>query len=291
MGEVKTESDLDGWIGRTCVGHGLVTQEICQRLRATIDPVLLPEEIVPLGMHWCIALDSIANHGLGPDGHPAKGGFLPPVPLPSRMWASGEIEFRDPLQVGDAVERHSTVSDIKFKDGRSGPLCFVTVDHSWLTQRGPAILEKQHIVYRDAVAAPAQARPAPISGTGQASNMPVGSVCIVPDAAMLFRYSAMTFNAHRIHYDRDYAVEEEHYPERVVHGPLQATLLMNRMVDLHGPISDFSFRAMRPAFAYAPLVLDSTKAEDGFSLRTIGPDGGICMEATAHTAAMPSVMI
>lgn len=275
---------LDSWLGRTEVASGQISQELSDRLRAVIDPLILPPDIVPFGIHWCTALTTVANGRIGADGHPAKGDFLPPVPLPRRMWASSEISFHDHLKIDDSIRRISKVAGISFKDGKSGSLCFVNVDHNWETKRGVAITESQHIVYRDAVTS--QSRSASSDTTirlKENSELPSHSesVSLCPDPALLFRYSALTFNAHRIHYDRDYAVKEEFYPERVVHGPLQATLLMNLAAGRRGPLSRFSFRAMRPAFANASLGLVMGEEADGATLRTMSGVGEVCMEATA----------
>lgn len=267
---------IENWLGRVEEASGWITQELSDRLRATIDPVGSLQGVVPFGVHWCTALAPAPNSAIGVDGHPAKGGFLPPVQLPNRMWASSEIVFLDQLVVDDHVTRQSKIADIAFKDGRSGPLCFVTVDHQWRTSRGAAITESQHIVYRD-----------PAKGVAAPSEAPVArpdvwddaAFSLSPDPVMLFRYSALTFNAHRIHYDRDYAVGEEGYPERVVHGPLQATLLMNHAALKYGPLKRFSFRAKRPAFAGDRLDLVMPEISGRNVLQTHNARGETCMEA------------
>lgn len=278
-----TDDDLNQvrqWIGSSEQEVGIVTAELVSRMKATIHEIALPAGFVPLGLHWCLALNAISGALLGTDGHPRKGSFLPPIPLPNRMWASGEIEFHDNLRVGDVVERLSEIADINLKNGRSGPLCFVTVAHRWSTERGLAISELQHIVYRNAAAAEKQtASPLPaLFAAGQPSP---DAVSLLPDPAMLFRYSALTFNAHRIHYDRDYAVDEEGYPERVVHGPLQATLLMNLVAASAGIPRSFSFRAVRPAFVNARLWLTSEQSASGICLRTVNDLQETCLEASA----------
>ena len=156
---------------------------------------------------------------LGPDGHPARGGFLPPVPLPRRMWAGGELEFFDTLRVGDEVTRTSRIAEVTMKTGSTGVLCFVSVDHLVTTPRGTAIRERQDIVYRDvstAAAAPAKPAAPPPTAQHRESHM--------ADPVLLFRYSALTFNGHRIHYDRDYVTKVEGYPGLIFHGPMQAAL-------------------------------------------------------------------
>lgn len=270
-------ADLNEWIGRREDSEGEVTAELVARFRATLANMPLPPFVVPLGIHWCLALDSVPQDALGRDGHPAKGRFLPPVSLPNRMWAAGELFFRDQLQIGDHVHRRSTIRDIRSKQGRSGTLCFVTVDHQISTPRGVAIEERQDIVYRDAGVQGA-------TKLGTQADGATDHVEVMPDPILLFRYSALTFNSHRIHYDRDYAVESEGYPERVVHGPLQATLLMNLVAAHRGAPESFSFRAVRPAFANNPLFLAAMDGTMFGSVRSVDRNRMTCMEAEARWA-------
>ncbi len=276
--------DLDhlrGWIGRTETARDLVTARGIRELRATLDlPPGDPQpgEAAPVATaHWCLAPPAAPQSALGPDGHPARGGFLPPVPLPRRMWAGGALEFPDLLRVGDTVERRSTITDVTAKEGRTGLLCFVTVAHEIHTPRGLAVRERQDIVYRGT--------DAPVGGSGSGAPPPAPSVreSIVPDAVLLFRYSALTFNGHRIHYDRSYCIEEEGYPGLVVHGPLQATLLCGFAARLMGrQPARFSFRSVRPIFDGTPMGLCAVEAEGGFDLWTADAEGRPAMLAEAR---------
>jgi 3-methylfumaryl-CoA hydratase len=216
---------------------------------------------------------------LGPDGHPARGGFLPPVPLPRRMWAGGELEFIDPLRVGDQAVRTSRIADVTMKTGSTGALCFVSVEHVIATPRGPAIRERQDIVYRDMSAPPASApaRPAtpPPAARHRESHM--------ADAVLLFRYSALTFNGHRIHYDRDYVTRVEGYPGLIFHGPMQAALLVEFAAKLHhgkAP-AKFSYRGVQPLFEGSEFSVNANDAGAGLELWTANSAGQPTMKGTA----------
>lgn len=232
--------------------------------------------MAPVMIHLCVAPPAAPTGGLGPDGHPARGGFLPPVPLPRRMWAGGAFTFHDDIRVGERVARTSTIRDVTLKEGRTGSLCFVTVDHRIESAGRLVIEERQDIVYRgaDAPRAPGE-RPEPAApGTHR--------VVVVPSAALLFRYSALTFNGHRIHYDAPYATGVEGYPGLVVHGPLQATMLVQLAERLHGRRpARFDFRSLSPLFDDADFTLNAD--EDGGDLRlwTAGVGGPVAMEARA----------
>ena len=259
---------LRAWIGRTDRATDVVTPRLAQGLLATLDrdgSALAEGDPIPATAHWCLTQPTVPMSGLGPDGHPARGGFLPPVPLPRRMWAGGALEFRDPLRVGDAVERESRIADVAVKEGRTGTLCFVAVEHRISTPRGLAVLERQDIVYRDIdrsqpqQGAPAAAVPPPDA------RQPRWRRAVQADPVLLFRYSALTFNGHRIHYDRRHCIEAEGYPGLVVHGPLQATLL----VELAASARDgraprfFEFRGVRPLFDGAPFSVNAAEADGG----------------------------
>ncbi len=237
---------LRTWIGKTTEAEDMITPRLAASLFAIMNEAgdIADGAEAPTGVHWCLAPDIAPMSGLGPDGHPARGGFLPPAPLPRRMWAGGELRFSGSFRVGDKVARRSRIDDVSFKDGRSGPLVFVAVSHEYHTPRGLALSERQDIVYRDAVARTASADAAAARPT------PDRSVSIEASAVLLFRYSAATFNGHRIHYDRPYATGEENYPGLVVHGPLQATYLLRMARELRpGALpSRFSFRGVAPLF-------------------------------------------
>jgi 3-methylfumaryl-CoA hydratase len=223
---------LRQWIGRSEEASDIVTAQLVKGLRATLfQEVGEPRagDAAPFTVHWCLAQPVAPMAMIGPDGHPKRGGFLPPVPLPRRMWAGGELEFIDPLRVGDEAKRTSRISDVTVKTGSTGTLCFVAVEHIITTSRGTAIRERQDIVYRDPggtpAAAPAKAPPPPPAAKHRESH--------VSDSVLLFRYSALTFNGHRIHYDRDYVTKVEGYPGLIFHGPLQASLIVELAAKLH----------------------------------------------------------
>jgi 3-methylfumaryl-CoA hydratase len=274
------------WVGRQEVARDVITPGPFAALAATLDrdpsrPA--PGTPLPPLWHWLYFLPAHRRSELGPDGHARRGGFLPPVALPRRMWAGGRFEFAAPLRIGDAVTRLSTIERVAEKTGRTGPLVFVTVRHEF-TRDGdarPAVVERHDIVYREAPRPeepPSPPRPAPEASAWR--------IDWVPDDVLLFRYSALTFNGHRIHYDRRYATEVEGYPGLVVHGPLVATLLLD-LVRTHRPEADieaFEFRAVRPLFDIAPFVVCGEPADGGRGLRLWARDaqGLLAMEATAR---------
>ena len=264
IGEAEL-AHLRGWIGRSERTEDLVSSELVRRFRATFDEAPGAPEVgqpAPLGVHWCLSPAVAPAGALGPDGHPARGGFLPPIPLPRRMWAGGALTLIDPLRVGDAVARTSRIADVQAKSGKSGLLCFVTVEHAYETARGPAIVERQDIVYREAEtgghvhAPPPPPPPAPV-GPGARRE------AFSTDPVLLFRYSALTFNGHRIHYDPDYARHEEGYPGLVVHGPLQATLMLRFAAEAMGQApARFGFRGLSPLIAGRPAFVNAVGEGD-----------------------------
>ena len=270
--------DLRRWIGREERGTEDVSVELVRRFEATFDRTVDPRpgDPAPLLIHLCIAPSVQPMRALGRDGHPARGGFLPPVPLPRRMWAGGAFTFHDDLRVGESASRRSIIRDVVAKAGRTGPLCFVIVEHE-ITASGRAVLtERQDLVFRgeasDVAARPA-AGPAP-QGEHQRRLMPTPT--------LLFRYSALTFNGHRIHYDAPYAREVEGYPGLVVHGPMLATLLCAFAADLAGrrPVS-FAFRSLGTLFDDAEIDLHAVAEGRGLRLWAARPDGPVAMEASA----------
>lgn len=248
--------DMEGlrtWVGRTETRHDVVTPWPITALAATLDDTRVSSEhgkSVPPGWHWIFFLEAKAPSELGPDGHPRRGGFLPSVPLPRRMWAGGRLQFLRPLTIGEKITRESEIVSVEPKSGRSGTLVFVTVRHTISASGTTAIVEEQDIVYREA------AKKGDPSAPGkQAPEDAHWTRPIMPDAVMLFRYSALTFNGHRIHYDKDYAIGEEHYPGLVVHGPMQATLLLDLCRHHAGtPVKTFEYRAQSPMFANNPFT-------------------------------------
>ncbi|MCV0383966.1 MAG: MaoC family dehydratase N-terminal domain-containing protein [Erythrobacter sp.] len=276
---------LRSWIGNEETATDLLTPALAERFHETIGlPGAPAHEGEPAGrlIHFCLCQPSVPMDQLGEDGHPARGGFLPPVPLPRRMWAGSRIEFTGDLAVGDTVERRSRIADVVVKEGRSGTLCFVTVDHEVSGGTGVAVKERQTLVYRameNGAAAPATpAEPAP---QGNAF------VDIDPAPPLLFRYSALTFNGHRIHYDHPYATQVEGYPGLVVHGPLQATLLLHLAArERGGQAPDrFTFRSVSTLFDHETMRLNADQSDgNSLALWTARPGGPVAMQAEAHWA-------
>ena len=281
--------DLDrlrAWIGRTETRTDLATAVPCAALSATLDradPEPAHGTAVPPLWHWLYFLPLSPLSEAGPDGHPKRGGFLPPVPLPRRMFAGGRFEFRHPLKIGETMTRASRILDVTGKQGRSGALVFVTVRHEIANSAGVAMTEEHDIVYRE-MPVPGERPATPPRAPGTAS----WTQTIRPDDVLLFRYSALTFNGHRIHYDRRYVTEVEGYPGLVVHGPLIATLLLElaRRERPNATVMRFSFRAVSPLFDVAPFTVNGVPAADGdsLSLWAANPDGGLAMEAMATLA-------
>jgi 3-methylfumaryl-CoA hydratase len=273
---------LAQWVGRTERRADRVTPVPLAALAATLDrsdpPPAEGGAIAPL-RHWLYFLPLAPTRDLGPDGHPRRGGFLPPVPLPRRMWAGGRLQFRRPLKVAEAIERTSTIVSVDVKQGRSGPLVFVLVRHEIAAAGHIAIVEEHDIVYREAPRPddpPPARKPAPADATWRRD--------VVPDDVLLFRYSALTFNGHRIHYDRRYVTTVEGYPGLIVHGPLLATLLADLARDHVAPaeLATFSFRAVSPLFDTAPFAVCGRCETDGaIRLWAQDADGHLAMEASA----------
>ena len=278
-------NDLTAWIGRSETRHDTIGATPAIALNATLDhddATFGPGTMLPPLWHWLYFLPVHRQSEIGPDGHAKRGGFLPPVPLPRRMWAASQFEFRSPVRIGDSVERTSTIADVSTKEGRTGPLVFVKVRHEVRSNGSPepAIVEFHDIVYREAKR-PGDPEPPPQrADTGAAWQR-----SIVPDDVLLFRYSALTFNGHRIHYDRKYVTEVEGYPGLIVHGPLIATLLMD-LVRRNLPDADvatFRFRAVRPTFDLDPFRVNGHPQDDGKTIKLWAEDheGWLTMDAIA----------
>ncbi|ALK30267.1 FAS1-like dehydratase domain-containing protein [Burkholderia plantarii] len=256
-------------------------------LAATLDldaPPAIGDALPPL-WHWLYFWSITAQAALGADGHAATGGFLPDLGLPRRMAAGGRLRFAAPLPVGAAATRESRVLSVERKTGRSGPLAFVTVLHEIRAGAVTAIREEQDIVYREAaVPGRPQTPPTPVAAPGGAE----WERRVTPTEAMLFRYSALTFNGHRIHYDRDYARDIEGYPDLVVHGPLVATLLLDAAARFAPGtrVAGYAYQAVHPTFAGQPLTLCGRRADDGRALELWAHDhaGRLTMSARAHLA-------
>ena len=277
--------DLRAWIGRSETVQDTVNPTPVVALTATLDhpatAAVLGSQLPPL-WHWLYFLPMHRQSEIGADGHAKRGGFLPPVPLPRRMWAGSQFEFRSPIRVGDQVARMSTIDNVTTKEGRTGKLVFVKVRHELRCNGAtePALVEFHDIVYRDAQQ-PGDIAPAPQAAPTEAA----WHRQIVPDDVLLFRYSALTFNGHRIHYDRQYVTQVEGYPGLIVHGPLIATLLLDllRREMPDADVASFHFKAVRPTFDLHAFHVQGQPAADGKSVRLWASDheGWLTMDATA----------
>jgi 3-methylfumaryl-CoA hydratase len=279
---------IEAWVGTSETRRDVIDPRPVELLSATLDrddpPPRIGDELPPL-WHWLYFLPAYPMSEVGPDGHAKRGGFLPPVPLPRRMWAGSRIEWMQPLAVGDDITRDSRIVSVTPKTGRSGALVFVVVRHEISTASGHALVEEHDIVYRDP--------PSPGERRGKSDNAespgtPVWKRRIVPDDVLLFRYSALTFNSHRIHYDRRYVTEVEGYPGLVVHGPLLATLLLDllRRKRPAAAVRRFEFRALAPLFDVAPFDVCGKPDADPHkvTLWAQAADGALAMRATATVA-------
>jgi 3-methylfumaryl-CoA hydratase len=284
--KIAEKIDLDHlrqWIGRTEEKTDVVTAHLVAGLRSVLFlDVGKPKEgdAAPLTAHWCLTVPVVPMSEVGPDGHPNRGGFLPPVPLPRRMWAGGAIHFTEPLRVGDVVTRTSTIKELTLKPGSTGLLCFVSVDHVVKTPRGVAIHERHDIVFREMPASGQNAAPAKPPAAPAAAKH---SERHLADPVLLFRYSALTFNGHRIHYDRDYVTRIEGYPGLIVHGPLQAALLIELAAKLHGgkAPATFVYRGLQPLFDGGEFSVNASDISTGLDLWTANAKGEPTMRGTA----------
>lgn len=274
---------LTQWVGRTHESSDTLTLRLAETYRATLAPHLADPEpgAAPPAIHWCLAPEAADASRIGPDGHPLTGDFLPPIPLPRRMWAGGRVELNAPLRVGDRVVRRSKIAAITHKEGRSGSLGFVTVEHELATERGVAIRERQDLVYREAASPPTGEPRTHVAATAPPGDCDeVWAIAATP--VLLFRYSALTFNSHRIHYDQPYAIGVEGYAGLVVHGPLQATLLLNLATRMGGSTPRvFEYRGVAPLIAGGDFFACGRRTVDG-SLRcwTQSSHGERTMEAS-----------
>ena len=280
MGNAAEFSRLSEWIGRAETRDDVITAAPIVALSGLLDrddPTPKAGDAAPPLAHWLYFLPAYRISEAGPDGHALKGSFMPPVPLPRRMWAGSRLEFLRPLEVGEEVKRVSTIKDVTMKEGRSGPLVFVTVRHEVSDAKGLVLTDEHDIVYRGESAVAAQDTPAP---AGEAWHREIR-----PDPVLLFRYSAVTFNSHRIHYDQPYTTKVERYPGLVVHGPLIATLLIDLLRrNLPGAVvRRYEFRAMKPLFDTA--AFDTCGLPDAAGgaakLWTRDAAGAVTMQANA----------
>lgn len=280
---------LNDWIGRSETLNDSVTATPVAALSATLDwPAAsgnarpdVGTELPPL-WHWLYFLPLAQQSEIGADGHPTRGGFLPPVTLPRRMWAASDFTFHSPLRVGDAITRQSTIVDVTEKTGRTGSLIFVKVRHEIKrsNEQALALTEHHNIVYR-AAAQPTDVAPPPLIAPASSK----WHRTITPDDVLLFRYSALTFNGHRIHYDRRYVTEVEGYPGLIVHGPLIATLLLDllRRNSPDAVVTNFEFKALRATYDLHPFSVHGEPSADGKTIRLWGRDhdGFLTMDASA----------
>jgi 3-methylfumaryl-CoA hydratase len=276
-------NDWSSWVGRSETVHDTAHPTPLAALTATLDHPARdwhPGDRLPPLWHWLYFLPLHRQSEIGPDGHARRGGFLPPVPLPRRMWAGSQFEFRAPLQVGDRLSRTSTIDSVTPKEGRSGPLVFVRVRHAVHANAAaePALVEYHDIVYRGAQQ-PGDAEPPPQPAPQDAGWQRQ----VVPDDVLLFRYSALTFNGHRIHYDRRYVTEVEGYPGLIVHGPLIATLLLDllRREAPEAEVASFRFKAVRPTFDLHPFQVNGLREGREVRLWAQDHEGWLTMDARA----------
>lgn len=273
---------LKRWIGREQEFMDIIADQPVYALAATLNreiPIPKVGDPIARGAHWLFFQEIFRAQDLGPDGHPKRGGFMPPVPLPRRLWAGGRLRFIKNLKIGDLVTRKSVIRDVKKVDTRFGDMVLVTLRHEIGDEHGVGVWEEQDIAYLEKLdrwATPPESHPRPA--------MPVWAKTQGVDPVMLFRYSALTFNSHRVHYDYKYATEEEAYPGLLVHAPLVATILMDfAEKQSEKKLKAFTYRARAPLYDIAPFELEGLPSEDGNSARVwaIDDDGGMAMEAEA----------
>lgn len=266
---------LQEWIGKTQESHEVITPVPAARMAALMNrPGPAPGDPLPPLWHWAYFTEDAAQSQLGTDGHAKLGDFMPPVPLPRRMRAGGRFTFHAPLRIGDEVTRRSEILSVASKTGRQGQLVFLTIRQSLSNADGLAIEEEEDIVYREPTAT---AMPAPVEGDPAPSDW---RDPITPDPVLMFRYSAVTFNGHRIHYDLPYATGEEGYPGLVVHGPLTATLLLDSAVRHSGKAPrSYAYRGTAPLFAGGQVDLCGRGQNNGYELWAEGPGGYTAMTA------------
>ena len=274
------DGDFSDWIGRQSLRVQDISPQMLAQFRATFAGLLGPGAVPP-GFHWTLVPDLAEPVDLGRDGHPKTGIFLPALPLPRRMWAGGEMEFLAPFEPGETVTRTSTIRDITFKTGSTGTLGFVTLDHDWTVGGQTRLRERQDIVYREdpklgSAPPPMQAAP------WQADH----AWHLTPDPVLLFRYSALTFNAHRIHYDLPYATGVEGYAGLVVQGPMQAVWMLNLATQLLGHLPNrFRYRGLAPLICGQPVRIEALtetgEGAAGLALRVVTEAGQVTMQASA----------
>jgi len=273
------------WLGRTELVADLIALTPALQAAATLDETdlaLSEGALLPPLWHWFYFLPKAPRSKIGPDGHPQRGGFMPPIELPRRMFAGARVKFIQPLEIGKPAERVGTILSISEKTGKSGTLAFVTVHYAFQQNGQTCIEEEQDIVYRDEPGSPV---PAPEVRDLEPPTAGAWVETVTPDPVLLFRFSAITFNGHRIHYDRTYATNIEGYPGLVVHGPLTAVLLMELVRrNSERQIAGYSFRGLAPLFDRSPFRLVGLPQGETVSLEAQGPNGKPAMTATAELA-------
>ena len=274
---------MNDWIERETIRTETITQRQVDGLATTLAGTLAAH-MTPPGLHWCLMPDLADPPDLGRDGHPKRGMFMPDLPgLPRRMWAGGELAFGAPLQTGDTVTRTSKIAEITHKTGSTGPLGFVSVHNVYAVAGEVRITERQDIVYRPDGKSTSSPASRPTEDWPQAERWQ-----ITPDPVLLFRYSALTFNGHRIHYDHPYATGVEFYAGLVVHGPLQAIWTMNLATSLFGHLpAMFRYRGLSPLICGVPVAIEARPSPEGLALRVRGTDGVVTMQATAIAKGTP----
>ncbi|MCR2832491.1 hypothetical protein [Parerythrobacter lacustris] len=280
----------DAWIGRQQVQTDIVDRALAARWLATFDRDISGHGALPQGIHFALCTPQAATAELGEDGHPKRSdspdSLFPPIPLPRRMWAGSDIAFLHPVSVAQRIERTSTLHSVAEKPGSSGNLAFVEVEHLTRADGVDAVREVQTLVYREAAAPDAPPSPPEPGEREFAEDEWDAATTLVPSETLLFRYSALTFNSHRIHYDLPYAKGVERYRGLVVHGPLIASLLLKLAAETHGDnaLASFSFRAVSPAICGEPLHLAMRAAAGGIELGAFASDGRQTMKASAALA-------
>ncbi|NWB30079.1 FAS1-like dehydratase domain-containing protein [Pseudomonas gingeri] len=270
-------TDLSAWLGRTEEAHDQLSRNLLKRIAATFgENAPSHGEALPPLWQWCFFQDPLAESQLGSDGHPARGGFLPPADNRNRMWAGGRLEFFHALRAGHDAARLSTITHIEEKQGRTGSLLFVTVRHEYSQDGRLAIREEQDIVYREPTP--------PKQGSGEALVEGEWREAVEPTPTLLFRYSAVTFNGHRIHYDYPYVTATEGYPGLVVHGPMIATLNLRAFCRAHPDVNlrRFTYRGLRPLIAPQPFEVGGRIVSPGVAELWAGNAGGIAQRAEVH---------
>ena len=269
-----TSTDPAGWIGSGERKADAMDPGHAARIAATLGGAAPAQgEALPPLWQWAFFISTVGMDGLGTDGHPSRGGFLPPAQDRNRMWAGGRVEFRQPLKVGVQAERVSTVADVKEKTGRTGALLFVTVRHEYHQAGQIVIQEEQDIVYR-------QPSPPKLVGSEPAPQAQWRDT-VHPSSVLLFRYSAVTFNGHRIHYDHPYVTGTEGYPGLVVHGPLIATEMVAAFTRTHpkARLTHLSYRGLRPLISPAPFQVAGRLTEPGVAQLWAEQDGTLAHQA------------